>query len=100
MAQAKAEGLTLERGTGASGYKGVVWIPSRSRFAAKVKRANKTVWLAHSFLTAEGAALAYAQRMAQENSCTWLGCDLCGKWRIVPKHCVVDASERWYHEMP
>ena len=97
-AQAKAEGLTLERGRGASGYKNVR--ASGSRWSVQVTRANKTVQLEGTFLTAEGAALAYAQRLAQENSCTWLGCDLCGKWRIVPKHRVVDASERWYHEMP
>ena len=98
MAQAKEEGLTLERGTGASGYKGVVL--NGSRFNVQMPRAGgPAVRLKGTFLTAEGAALAYAQRLAQENSVTWLACGLCEKWRIVPQHYAEGASEQWYYEI-
>ena len=27
--------------------------------------------------------------------CTWLQCDVCGKWRIVPDHSVGAEGEPW-----
>jgi len=58
VAQAAAEGLTLEPGSGAAGYKGVSG--AGSRYQAQVKRAGKVLYLG-SFATAEEAALTYAR---------------------------------------
>ena len=62
LAQAAAEGLTLQRKAGYTGYKGVkLRRDSRSRkYEARVCRAGKQVHLG-SFDTAEEAALAYAR---------------------------------------
>jgi len=62
VAQAAAEGLTLEPGSGATGYKGVNVIGSRYR--AKVKPADKWVHLG-CFATAEQAALVVARADAR-----------------------------------
>ena len=58
VAQAAAEGLTLEPGNRTAGYKGVKL--DRSRYQARVKRAGKDVYLG-MFDTAEDAALAIAR---------------------------------------
>eukprot|EP00964_Phaeocystis_antarctica_P011918 scaffold6576_cov65-Phaeocystis_antarctica.AAC.4 len=63
VAQAAAEGLTLERSSSAAGYKGVKL--DRSRYQARVKRAGKDVYLGN-FATAEDAALAYARTPAAQ----------------------------------
>ena len=62
-AQARIEGLTLERSGSASGYKGVRVDKRgdmRCPFEARLKRAGKDMYLGH-FATAEEAALAYAR---------------------------------------
>eukprot|EP00964_Phaeocystis_antarctica_P140107 scaffold104898_cov60-Phaeocystis_antarctica.AAC.4 len=58
VAQAAAEGLTLEPSSNAAGYKGVR--VDGSRYQAQVRRAGKQVNLG-SFVTAEEAALAVAR---------------------------------------
>ena len=58
VAQAAAEGLTLERSSSAAGYKGVKL--DHSRYQARVQRAGKEVNLGY-FATAQEAALAYAR---------------------------------------
>eukprot|EP00964_Phaeocystis_antarctica_P147958 scaffold114695_cov75-Phaeocystis_antarctica.AAC.2 len=58
VAQAAAEGLTLEPSSNAAGYKQVQ--ANGSRYQARVKRAGKEVHLG-AFVTAEEAALAYAR---------------------------------------
>jgi O6-methylguanine-DNA--protein-cysteine methyltransferase len=58
VAQAAAEGLTLEPGSGATGYKGVHEVGSH--YKATVWRAGKLVYLGY-FVTAEQAALAVAR---------------------------------------
>ena len=58
MAQAAAEGLTLQSGSGVTGYKGVRF--NGSLYAARKTRAGKQVYLG-SYATAEEAALAYAR---------------------------------------
>ena len=64
VAQAAAEGITLERSNCASGYKGVrIGVRGESfgiRYEAQVRRARKQVFLG-SFATAEEAALAYTR---------------------------------------
>ena len=64
VAQAAAEGITLERSSCASGYKGVrIGVRRESfgiRYEAQVRRARKQVFLG-SFATAEEAALAYTR---------------------------------------
>ena len=64
VAQAAAEGITLERSNCASGYKGVrIGVRRESfgiRYEAQVRRARKQVFLG-SFATAEEAALAYTR---------------------------------------
>jgi hypothetical protein len=62
VAQAAAEGLTLEPGSGAAGYKGVN--VDGSRYRANVWRAGKQVNLG-SFATAEEAALTVARANAR-----------------------------------
>ena len=34
-----------------------------------------------------------------EMICTWLQCDRCAKWRIVPEHSVTGEGESWFCEM-
>lgn len=64
LQQAEAEGLTLVRSYGSTGYKGVTFNGSTAHmkrpFTAQVARAGKTVNLG-SFPTAEEAALCYAR---------------------------------------
>eukprot|EP00964_Phaeocystis_antarctica_P061382 scaffold36683_cov57-Phaeocystis_antarctica.AAC.4 len=58
VAQAAAEGLTLEPSSNAAGYKGVKG--DRSRYQAHVSRAGKNVYLG-TFMTAAEAALTIAR---------------------------------------
>eukprot|EP00964_Phaeocystis_antarctica_P104567 scaffold69661_cov63-Phaeocystis_antarctica.AAC.4 len=60
VAQAAAEGLTLERSNRTAGYRGVSYKVEKSRYQANVWRSGKQVSLG-SFVTAEEAALAYAR---------------------------------------
>jgi len=60
VAQAAAEGLTLEPSSSAAGYKGVYMQGSRYHAHPYVKRAGKQVHLG-MFATAEKAALAVAR---------------------------------------
>ena len=62
VAQAAAEGLTLERSNRAAGYKGVN--VHQSHYQARVTRAGKHVYLG-TFVTAEEAALAVARADAR-----------------------------------
>jgi hypothetical protein len=126
VTQAEAEGLTLRRSKAASGYQGVK-ADTGCRFIATSPRSLGKKRIG-SFSTVEGAALAYARHLAQEeivlqrtrstrlkrkpeeneeeeeeeeveeeeNTCEWIECDLCKKWRVVPKRCVVGESESWY----
>jgi len=130
VTQAEAEGLTLRRSKAcASGYQGVRKLGCR--FIATNRTLGKEVRIG-SFSTVEGASLAYARHLAQEeielqrtrptrlkrkpeeneeeeeeeeevevegNTCEWIECDHCKKWRVVPKRCVVGESESWYCEM-
>jgi hypothetical protein len=64
VAQAAAEGLKLEPGSGAAGYKGVG--VDGSRYKARVKPAGKWVHLG-CFATAKEAALAVARADARTN---------------------------------
>ena len=98
LAQAAIEGLTLHPRAPSSYrpgvYRGVS--PRRKGFQAKMRRNGEMLWLG-DFLTAEGAALAIAQRLAQDAAkYTWAQCDECHKWRIVPEHCVPGVNDRWY----
>ena len=63
VAQAAAEGLTLEPGSSSSGYKGVSYHVCTSRYQA-TRCAGKTVYLGY-FDTAEEAALAVARANAR-----------------------------------
>ena len=130
VTQAEAEGLTLRRSKAcASGYQGVRKLGCR--FIATNRTLGKEVRIG-SFSTVEGASLAYARHLAQEeielqrtrptrlkrkpeeneeeeeeeeeveeeeNTCEWVECDHCKKWRVVPKRCAVGESESWYCEM-
>jgi len=126
VTQAEAEGLTLRRSWAASGYLGVHI--KGCRFIARPRSLGPEVKIG-SFSTAEGAALACARHLAQEeielqrtrstrlkrkpeeneeeeeeeeeeeNTCEWIECDDCKKWRVVPKRCVVGESESWCCEM-
>jgi len=40
-----------------------------------------------------------AEEEGNEAVCTWLECERCKKWRIVPEHHAAGVSERWYCEM-
>ena len=127
VTQAEAEGLTLRRSKAASGYQGVK-ADTGCRFIATSPRSLGKKRIG-SFSTVEGAALAYARHLAQEeielqrtrstrlkrkpeeneeeeeeeeeeeNTCEWIECDDCKKWRVVPKRCVVGESESWCCEM-
>jgi hypothetical protein len=125
VTQAEAEGLTLRRSGAASGYQGV-----HNKGCRFIACSNHVI--IGSFSTVEGAALAYARHLAQEeielqrtrstrlkrkpeeneeeeeeeeeveeeeNTCEWVECDHCKKWRVVPKRCAVGESESWYCEM-
>eukprot|EP00964_Phaeocystis_antarctica_P104793 scaffold69887_cov60-Phaeocystis_antarctica.AAC.2 len=65
VAQAAAEGLTLEPSSNAVGYKGVKL--DHSRYQARVQRAGKEVNLG-SFVTAQEAALAVARANARTDA--------------------------------
>jgi hypothetical protein len=125
VTQAEAAGLTLRRSGAASGYQGV-----HNKGCRFIACSNHVI--IGSFSTVEGAALAYARHLAQEeielqrtrstrlkrkpeeneeeeeeeeeveeeeNTCEWVECDHCKKWRVVPKRCAVGESESWYCEM-
>ena len=100
MAQAQIEGLSLQRhgrGTG-TGYVGVRRRAGEGFQAySNVDAGQKRMHLGR-FLTVEGAALACAQEQARRDAAThtWVACDECNKWRIVPKHCVPGKKDRWY----
>ena len=40
-----------------------------------------------------------AEEDGNEAVCTWLECERCKKWRIVPEHHAAGVSDRWYCEM-
>ena len=68
LRQAAAEGLTLQPGDNASGFKGVTFSSSKSRpYQAQVRRGGKALQLG-SFATAEEAALCYARDAASAAS--------------------------------
>ena len=99
MAQAQVEGLSLQRNDRGSdtGYVGVRRCGVGFRAYSNVEASRKALHLG-KFLTVEGAALAYAQEQARRDAAkhTWVACDECKKWRIVPKHCVPGKKDRWY----
>eukprot|EP00964_Phaeocystis_antarctica_P095394 scaffold61869_cov65-Phaeocystis_antarctica.AAC.1 len=64
VAQATAEGLTLEPSSNAAGYRGVCYIEDSSRYQAYVQRSGKQVYLG-SFVTTQEAALAVARADAR-----------------------------------
>eukprot|EP00964_Phaeocystis_antarctica_P023949 scaffold13393_cov66-Phaeocystis_antarctica.AAC.2 len=66
VAQAVAEGLTLEPSSSAAGYKGVNDKGDGSRYQARVWRAGNFVYLG-TFVTVEEAALAVARADARTN---------------------------------
>ena len=67
VAQAEAEGLTLLRSEGSTGYKGVAFNRSSTSrpYQAQVRRGGTMVYLGY-FATAEEAALCYARSPAAQ----------------------------------
>ena len=123
VAQARAEGLQLERSTCASsGYTGVKAASYSSRYEATARRGvNGRVYLGN-FATAEEAALAVARAEARTEAraeatedkqhedeltvdceqlqpVTWAQCETCDKWRKLPHLAEDQVPDEWYCHM-